>query len=53
MKFAACLLAIWSLSNILQPPLMAVSAPRSVTAQGCGDFLAQIRTKAEHFVFAG
>jgi len=53
MKFAACLLAIWSLSNILQPPLMAVSAPRSVTAQGCGDFLAQIRKKPAHVEFAG
>jgi len=53
MKFAACLLAIWSLGNMVAPPLMAASAPRPVTAQGCGDFLAQIRKKPAHVEFAG
>ncbi|MGM4910499.1 DUF4952 domain-containing protein [Rhizobium sp. 768_B6_N1_8] len=53
MKFAACLFAIWSLCNAFAPPLMAASAPILVTAQGCGDFLAQIQKKPDHVEFAG
>jgi len=53
MKFAACLFAIWSLCNAFAPPLMAASAPILVTAQGCGDFLAQMQKKPDHVEFAG
>lgn len=55
MKLAACLIAIWSMGNAVALPLMAASAPAStpVPAQGCGDFLAQIKKKPAHVEFAG
>jgi hypothetical protein len=56
MKFAACLFAIWSLCCAVAPPVMAGSAPildAEVTAQGCGDFLAQMQKKPDHVEFAG
>ena len=56
MKLAVCLFALWSLAGAAPTPLMAASAgipDAKVTAQDCGDFLAQMHRKPAHVEYAG